>query len=113
NSTRTVHRNVKLVMLWTAPPPARERQGCGCCLRPHDSEAAVPPQQPNPGSSDSPERPKAAAFQEIIDRHPNCLACMPPNARCSRERSVCRCGHSPKIVDADCYASSICSSQIT
>src|SRR5215467_6637213 len=24
-------------MLWTAPPPAHERHGCGCCLRPHDS----------------------------------------------------------------------------
>src|SRR6478609_9671510 len=26
-----------LLMLWTAPPPARECHGCGC-LRPHDSQ---------------------------------------------------------------------------
>src|SRR6266516_1442333 len=27
-----------LLMLWTAPPPARKCHGYGCCLRPHDSE---------------------------------------------------------------------------
>src|SRR4029450_13656879 len=25
-------------MLWTAPPPARQCHGYGCCLRPHGSE---------------------------------------------------------------------------
>src|SRR5581483_7247149 len=27
-----------LLMLWTAPPPARECHGCGCFCGPHDSE---------------------------------------------------------------------------
>src|SRR5437868_847983 len=27
-----------LLMLWTAPPPARECHGCGCCQSSHDSE---------------------------------------------------------------------------
>src|SRR6266540_1559125 len=27
-----------LLMLWTAPPPARKCHGCGCCEGPHDSE---------------------------------------------------------------------------
>ena len=33
--------DVRFMMLWTAPPPARECHEGGCCLRAHDSEEPI------------------------------------------------------------------------
>jgi hypothetical protein len=47
------------MMLWTAPPPARECYECGCLLRSHDSEEpdhAIDPDNRSSGLRSAPQR---------------------------------------------------------